>query len=505
MAPKDDTAMEVDPVVVDPEMNIENDEEEEEDISELEDLLEQATAVQNEEKAIPLLAQVIETTTLTSHAATQLKERAVYDLTRAYCATKKYDNVVCFLEGPTGQAFLSTITKAKTAKVVRQLLDILIAAAPDQLDMHETVARNIVAWTEREKRTFLRQRVQAKLAAILVARQEYKEALELTEGLLKELKQLDDKQLLVETHLTEAQLQLLGLRNIPKAKAALTASRTAANAIYVAPALQAQLDVMSGTLHVTEGDVHTAHSYFLEAFEQWDGMKGEGDQAATALKYMMLCKILEALQQSTMMKKKSSGIVDLNHLLTPKQELHYHDRRDVQALIAIAKTASARNWKPFATILQEYEAELKQDTLIHHHLHLLSQQLLQANLLRLIEPYSRVELQHLADLIELPLVDVERKCSQLILDGQLAGILDQGQGHLIIYENDETSSENKKESMAQQGLQVIAHMDHVVTSLLDRGKALRLGNDTTNVVVGGKSSEEKKKKPATEEAPPAKQ
>ena len=71
------------------------------------------------------------------------------------------------------------------------------------------------------------------------------------------------------------------------------AARTAGNAIYVVPMLQAELDQMSGVLHTEEGDYVTAHSYFLEAYEGVDSLgDAQKPAAVNCLKYQMLCLVL---------------------------------------------------------------------------------------------------------------------------------------------------------------------------------------------------------------------
>jgi 26S proteasome regulatory subunit N6 len=341
--------------------------------------------------------------------------------------------------------------------------------------MQHEICEKIVIWCRREKRTFLRQRVESKLSGILFEQSKFVEALTLVDRLLGELKKIDDKQLLVETHLMESKIHF-GLRNVAKAKAALTASRTAANAIYVAPNLQASIDTMSGTIHTEEGDYNTAHSYFLEAFEQLDQMNEES-MAVPCLKYMMLCRILDSLTKTLQLSAKGAigvdksgktagSVLDISTLLTSRQAVKYAGR-DLDAMTAVAKAASERSLNDFEKVLEEYPAELQTDLLIKHHLHILQEQMLESNLIRIMEPYSCVELAHIAKLMDMPLPVVEKKLSQMILDGKFQGILDQGKGQLIIYE------EGEKDKAMEKGLQVLEKIDDVVTTLFDRSRALR--------------------------------
>merc|ERR1711865_1097518 len=124
---------------------------------------------------------------------------------------------------------------------------------------------------------------------------------------------------------------------------------------------------------------------------------------------------------------------DLSGMISGRQGVKYAGR-EIEAMTSIAKAAAERSLNEFEKVQGEYPTELQEDLLIKHHLHILQEQMLESNLIRIIEPYSCVELSHIASLMELPLSNIEKKLSQMILDGKFQGILDQGKGQLIIYE-----------------------------------------------------------------------
>ncbi|KAL8811504.1 MAG: hypothetical protein Q9223_007518 [Gallowayella weberi] len=321
----------------------------------------------------------------------------------------------------SSRSTLSSFAKAKTAKIVRQLLD-LLSAIPNTVDIQISTTKSCIEWAISERRSFLRQNLETRLVSLHMQKQSYYDALTLINGLLKELKKLDDKLVLVEVQLLESRVYH-ALGNQPKARAALTSARTSAASVYTPPLLQAGLDMQSGMLHAEDKDFNTAFSYFIEALEGYHTQE-ESQKATSALQYMLLCKIMLNL------------VDDVNSLMTSKQAMKYSGK-NLEAMKSVARAHSNRSLEEYEQALSNYRYELGSDTFIRNHLRRLYDAMLEQNLIKVIEPFSRVEIDHIAKMVGLDTQQVERKLSQMILDKVIIGVLDQGAGCLIVYDEAE--------------------------------------------------------------------
>ncbi|OJD30521.1 26s proteasome non-atpase regulatory subunit 11 [Diplodia corticola] len=319
------------------------------------------------------------------------------------------------------RSVLSSFARAKTAKLVRQLLD-MFAAIPNTLETQITVTKSCIEWAVSERRGFLRQNLETRLVSLYMQKQSYYDALTLINSLLKELKRLDDKLVLVEVQLLESRVYH-ALGNVPKGRAALTSARTSAASVYTPPLLQAGLDMQSGMLHAEDKDFTTAFSYFIEAMEGYHSQDDE-QKSTSALQYMLLCKVM--LNQTD----------DVNNIMASKHALKYAGK-NLDAMKAVARAHANRSLEEYERSLSDYRFELGSDRFIASHLRRLYDAMLEQNLIKVIEPYSRVEISHIAKLVGLDTPQVERKLSQMILDKVIIGVLDQGAGCLIVFEETE--------------------------------------------------------------------
>ncbi|OXB72423.1 UNVERIFIED_CONTAM: hypothetical protein H355_008326 [Colinus virginianus] len=225
---------------------------------------------------------------------------------------------------------------------------------------------------------------------------------------------------------------------------------------------------------------------------------GPPSRALQALKYMLLSKILQGKDD------------EVNALLTGKQGLRYYSvdsastapqkpleevaeqegraaaaaaavekpsagvavetaaaatatpQRDLEAMRQLAVCHKERSLKKFEAILETFGRELKGDEVLMHHIDELYENLLEKNLMKLLMPFCRVELAHVAKLIGLPLPKVEQKLSEMVLDGKLHGTLDQGVGVLLLYERQELPE------MHVNALATIKNMAQVVDTLYEK-------------------------------------
>jgi len=349
--------------------------------------------------------------------------------------------------------FLRFMSKAKAAKLVRGLVDMFLEMerTDPRGEREVQLCKECIEWAKEEKRTFLRQSLESRLVGLYFETERYQDALALGSALLKELKKLDDKNLLVDVQLLECKTYH-ALGNLPRARAALTSARTTANSIYVPPRVQAQLDLQSGILHASEEkDFKTAFSYFYEAFEQYDSV--EDKLALTALKYMLMSKIMLRMPE------------EVHNIVSGKLALKYSGT-DIEAMKGVAQASKKRSLADFQTTVGKYSKELKGDKIVARHLDTLYQTMLEQNLCRIIEPYSRVQVKFVADKIDLPEPEVEKKLSQMILDKKFQGILDQETRVLIIFE------ESERDETYDNVIETVGAMSKVVDRLYQAAQKL---------------------------------
>mmetsp|Transcript_78046 Transcript_78046/g.218782 ORF Transcript_78046/g.218782 Transcript_78046/m.218782 type:complete len:442 (-) Transcript_78046:175-1500(-) len=349
------------------------------------------------------------------------REQAIYALGGFYVAQKRPTDISALTKEL--RPLFSDLPKAKTAKIVKTLID-LLAKTTESIHLQIELCIDTIEWCKAEKRTFLRQRVETRLAGLYLQDSKFVQAIDLLEKLLVEVKKLDDKLLLVEIHMLECRTHY-AVKNIPKSKAALTASKTNANAIHCPPLMQAEIDLWSGVISAREKDYRTSFSYFYEAFEAFNA--AENMKAKTAMKYMLLSKIMQNRPQET------------SSIINSKSGLKYAST-EIEAMAAIAKALEDRALKSFEAVRAQYCMQIDEDPIIAFHLDDLNETLLEQNILRILEPFSRVEIAHVAELIELPLQRTQAKLSEMILDQKLMGTLDQGIGVLIVFEQEQVRS-----------------------------------------------------------------
>ncbi|KAF1761029.1 hypothetical protein GCK72_009283 [Caenorhabditis remanei] len=354
------------------------------------------------------------------------------------------------------RSFYDLIGKARASKLIRDIVEqaLTIEQGKQEKDEKIDLLKNCIEWATSNKREFLRRSLQSRLVRLYNDVREFPQAQKLGQELSKELKKLEDRELLIEVSVEESK-SAFNLNNLSKAKTALLTAKTSANSAIASPQLQAAVDLQSGVLYsAEERDYKTSYSYFYEAFEGFSNI-GDKINATGALKYMILCKIM--LNETE----------QLPSLLATKEFLPYHSNLRIIAIRAMADAFRKRSLKDFMKALEEHKKELVEDKVVAVHSQNLERNMLEKEISRVIEPYSEIELSYIARVIGMTVPPIEKAIARMILDKKLLGSIDQHGDTVLIYPKAGATKQ------FTQALSTISKLTKTVDVSYNRTKAIK--------------------------------
>lgn len=315
-----------------------------------------------------------------------------------------------------------------------------------------SLIKSIIEYCEKSNNISMKNKLNIKLSEVYLINEDYKTGLDVINKTLVDLKRYEDNLGLIEIQLIESKIHHKS-KGIIKAKSALTTVKTLCTKVYIEPLLQAKIDMHSGVLSAHEKDFGLSYSYFYESFDVYNlPQVKKPEEALRALQYMVITKIM------------ANKLEEINGIIYAKNQFKYYGK-EVEALREVEKCVREKNIRRLGEVVMQHKDVLLNDFFIKYHLTNLHDDLLEKNLKKIIEPYSVVEINFITESIGISNNEILNKLSQMILDKKINGILDQGRGSLIIYEDSVTNQYMEK------SLKCYKNLDKVVDSLFSKAKS----------------------------------
>ncbi|TBU13221.1 26S proteasome regulatory complex protein [Hamiltosporidium tvaerminnensis] len=347
---------------------------------------------------------------------TDEKEEAALTISNTLLEKKLYDDLGTFLV--TIKTYWSDISIARYTKIIKNVLNYFPSKQEYFLPRYNLLEK-LVEWSKIENKKTLFLDLEIKRIESLLSLKEYSKCLECISPILKELKKHDDKAGLICLYVYESKA-FYEQKNLSRARSSLTSAKALAVNTYVSPVLQAHIDMLSGIYLCDERSYSNAYSYFIEALEGfWQGKSFE--DAIFVVRYMILCKIID---------KKWN---EIESVLKLKQVSYFVADEIILLLLKINKACSERNLKDYTDVLNTKGELMSSDTFLISHLYFLYDLLLEANILKIVEPYSNISIDYIADQMGFEPAFIEERLRKMILNGGISGTLDHVGRSLLLF------------------------------------------------------------------------
>jgi len=168
-----------------------------------------------------------------------------------------------------------------------------------------------------------------------------------------------------------------------------------------------------GKMHLREGEFEKAHTDFFEAFKNYD--ESGSPRRTTCLKYLVLANML-----------MKSGINPFDS----QEAKPYKNDVEILAMTNLVTAYQNNDINEFEKILKVNRQTIMEDTFIREHIEDLLRNIRTQVLIKLIKPYTRIQIQFISGELNIESGDVESLLVSCILDSTISGRIDQVSGVL---------------------------------------------------------------------------
>ncbi|KAK8813095.1 hypothetical protein WA158_002687 [Blastocystis sp. Blastoise] len=390
--------------------------------------------VENPKEAVLLYTDVINST-ISNDDVDSMKEDATIALGNIFVTLNDITSIKNLLF--SARPFFEKIAKAKSAKIVKILVENALSIK-GYYDIKIEICKDCIRWCEEGKRTFLGYKLQCKYATVLYENKQYSSSMDILLYLIKCLTQIDDKALLIDCYLLQANI-FHDLLDYTKAKSCLTQAKMLLSNVYIEPLTQCSIDLLSGIVASYQNDYYNAYAYLLEAYDGYKSIKNT-DHIKEVVNYMLLMKILSKkeneitalLQHKMIIDNYNDGIVLLKTIYNMMK------KKDLKGIEHLIQTIS---FSIYLYILYFYIFLLFKVyyyiyiflclnsyifyPVFHYHIQHIQEDICEQVIHKIIKPFSIVYINYISNAMQLTDQEVESKLSQMILDKKLEGVIDQ--------------------------------------------------------------------------------
>lgn len=379
------------------------------------------TDIRNKQNLIPM--QEIQTILHSTNISKDDKENASYELANILIKEQKYDELCKFCQSL--RKLWPGLTGARASKIMKKITFLIPTS-----DLSKAIIfiEKMIEWCDKEGIKYLKLYFQTKRVGILFELRDFTKCLKNIKILNIELKKMNDKINLINLYIYESKT-FYEMQNLTRAKASLTSARALAVTTYSPFYVQAQIELLAGMYICEDRNYSTAHANFMEALDGFHQTKMT-NEALIVVRYLVLSKII------------IGKWTDLNGLLKSKNVVPYIGDNIVKILLQLSEACKKRNLSEFDSQIRENYEKIRDNFILSHLTHL-KELLLDANILKLLEPYLNVSISFLADKLNFPVQAIESKLRAMILDKKISGILDYYTGTLVLYEKQEATESEK--------------------------------------------------------------